>query len=530
LSVRISLQSKYIPIIFLLAANIICGLIVFRDYGLSWDEPLFYDYAQALGYAYSPREWFSGDFNLDKAYGASASDHANRGPAYILLVRQPEKLLESLGLDRASAWHLINFLTFQLGVYFIYRLCLRWMRPWSAFGAAALFSTQPLLWGHAFINPKDPPFLVFITGSLWLGFEMVDRLAKGSAINKNQILYVILSAFFLGIATSIRVLGPLAGLFVFVYALMHPDIKLVKLLPAFSLYSIIAILTMFITWPFLWPNPLARFIDVTRFMSANPTQLAVLFNGEIFRADELPRRYLPALLGLTLTESVWPLFFLGLMIRLLSQFITASKQIVDYKLRKTELVLMLAWFLFPFVYVIMRHPPMYDGIRHFLFILPPVFIMAGMAFDKVLDLIQTPLIPAFLIIALLLPGIRAIIQLHPYEYTYYNVFIGGTGGAFRKFETDYWLTCYKEALEKYQKINNGRSDIFVKREPYIAAYYADSNTTIRDYRAEFGKIKSGDLILVNTRSNEDLKTFRDAPVMLTIGRAGADFCYIKKVP
>ena len=55
-------------IFILLAVNILIGLLVFRNYGYSWDEPLFYDYADALGYAYTPREWFSGDFDLQLAF------------------------------------------------------------------------------------------------------------------------------------------------------------------------------------------------------------------------------------------------------------------------------------------------------------------------------------------------------------------------------------------------------------------------------------------------------------------------------
>ena len=46
------------PILLLVTINIAIGLFIFRDYGYSWDEPLFYDYGDALGYAYSPREWF----------------------------------------------------------------------------------------------------------------------------------------------------------------------------------------------------------------------------------------------------------------------------------------------------------------------------------------------------------------------------------------------------------------------------------------------------------------------------------------
>ena len=152
------------PIYILLAANILVGLFVFRDYGLSWDEPLFYDYADALGYAYSPSEWFSGHFDVNNSYGASGDDHKTRGPAYLFLAREPVYLLEALGSDSASAWHLVNFLFFQLGVYFLYRLSIRWMKPSAALAASAFFAWQPLLWGHAFINPKDPPFLVFFSG------------------------------------------------------------------------------------------------------------------------------------------------------------------------------------------------------------------------------------------------------------------------------------------------------------------------------------------------------------------------------
>ena len=145
------------PILILLIINIVVGLFTFRDYGLSWDEPLFYDYANALGYAYTPSEWFSGNFDLENAYGASGTDHANRGPAYILLAQPVVSVLESFGIDNAASWHLVNFLTFQFGVYLLYRLAKKWINSSAALAAAALFAWQPLLWGHAFINPKDPP-------------------------------------------------------------------------------------------------------------------------------------------------------------------------------------------------------------------------------------------------------------------------------------------------------------------------------------------------------------------------------------
>ena len=170
---------------------------------------------------------------------------------------------------------------------------------------------------------------------------------------------------------------------------------------------------------------------------------------------------------------------------------------------------------------------MYDGYRHFLFMLPPIFIFTGFAFEKLFEMVRIRWIAGAFVFILLAPAIYNLIQLHPYEYTYYNSFTGGTSGAFRNFETDYWLTCYKEAVEQFNVPN---SQLFIKREPYIAAYYANKSIAIRDYRTEFGKIQSGDFVLVNTRANEDIKTFKGAPVVLQIRRGNAVFCEIKQVP
>jgi hypothetical protein len=170
---------------------------------------------------------------------------------------------------------------------------------------------------------------------------------------------------------------------------------------------------------------------------------------------------------------------------------------------------------------------MYDGYRHFLFMLPPIFVFAGFAFEKIFEIVKKRWVMSVITFILLAPGVYNLAQLHPYQYAYYNSFTGGTSGAFRTYETDYWLTCYKDAIEQFDKPN---TQLFVKREPYIAAYYADENIAIRDYRTEFGNIQPGNFVLVNTRANEDIKTFKGAPVVLQIRRGNAVFCEIKQIP
>lgn len=522
------------PILILLAVNIIAGLFIFRDYGYSWDEPLFYDYGNALGYAYSPREWFSGSFDVDNSYGISGDDHKTRGPAYLFLSRQPVYLLEALGLDQASAWHLVNFLFFQLGVYFLYRLSRRWMSSDAALAASALFAWQPLLWGHAFINPKDPPFLTFFLASVCLGFEMVDKIATEQ---KPKISVAILPAIVLGITTSIRVLGPLAGLLVFVYfavVILQNKTLRVAVSPwlRFFAYGSITVVAMFLTWPYLWENPVTRFIDVFRLMSDNPTTLSVLFGGEIYRAGELPRRYLPFMLVTTLSEPVWFLFILGVFTGYRKLTTDDSSQKIS---KLVTVTLTLLWFIVLVAYALIRRPAMYDGFRHFQFIIPPIFIFAGFAFDFLIEKLRqlSPYshswLHAGLVFVVLAPGLVGIARLHPYEYTYYNSFIGGTSGAFRSYETDFWLTCYKEAVEELNAINDPVT-LFVNREAYIADYYANENINVRERRDALDEVQTGDYILVNTRTNEDRRILRDVESSIQIQRGNAIFCIIKRAP
>jgi hypothetical protein len=236
------------PLPALLIALLAGGVLVFRDYGQTWDEPLFYKYGDALGYAYSPANWFSGHFNLNLSYGPSGDDHKTRGPGYLLLAREPVYGLEDLGVSGPSAWHLVNFITFVVGVYFIYGLTRRFAGRWPAAFGAAFFATQPLLWGHAFINPKDMPFMVFFLGSVWLGFGMVDRLTVSvHAAHWRTLGQILLPGVMLGLASANRVLGPLAGLLVVAYlASRRPSLRAWMWITA---YGLLALITMVALWP-----------------------------------------------------------------------------------------------------------------------------------------------------------------------------------------------------------------------------------------------------------------------------------------
>jgi hypothetical protein len=525
------------PILLLLAALLLAGLFTFGDYGLSWDEPLFYDYAESIQGAY--QGWDKLD---ESVYGRSPADHKNRGPAYLLLAQPLVDGLLAIGLDLAAAWHLVNFVVFYLvGATFFYWLMLRWVSPLAAIFSTAFFVFQPLIWGHAFINPKDTIFMAFFIASVYLGLRWVDWLSRSSRPGNWLLLQkVFWPAIVFGFTISVRILAPLAGLIVLLYALLtlKKSFWARANLVSMFLFATLAFVAMLVTWPYLWANPLTRLYEVIALMSAHPASILVLFEAQLYPAYELPWTYLPKLLVITLTEPTWLLFALGLAGALWKKS--------EWK----SLGLMFLWFLIPFLYVVLQRPPLSDNFRHFLFMLPPVFIFGGIGFDRILWAVskiqlavfgnqplnlerlplrhgfasQGRLFNIFLAGILLLPGIWGIVRLHPYQYTYYNSLPSKT---YRVYENDYWLTCYKEAIE-WVRENEPGQPLYIHREFRMAAYYGDG-MDLRDLRYETpDTLTEPALLLFSTRANFDQRSeFRREPVIHVIGREGVEFCLLK---
>ncbi|HET9913827.1 MAG TPA: hypothetical protein VFQ13_18175, partial [Anaerolineales bacterium] len=147
---------KYILTLWFIS-NLLIGLFIVRDFGVSYDEPEYYVYAQNSVDAY--RSFFA----LAYVPVFGPHDLPNYGPAFIIFPELVIRLLKLIfpNLFAADIWHFSYFLLFQLGGLCLYSLARRWFGNWSAWGILLLYTSQPLLWGHAFINPKDIPFMVF---------------------------------------------------------------------------------------------------------------------------------------------------------------------------------------------------------------------------------------------------------------------------------------------------------------------------------------------------------------------------------
>jgi hypothetical protein len=106
----------------------------------------------------------------------------------------------------------------------------------------------------------------------------------------------------------------------------------------------------------------------------------------------------------------------------------------------------------PVSFLIMRHATLYDGVRHTLFVIPMLAVLASWALLRLAPYLRRVVVPAMVLSAIYVIAVMAnLVILHPLEYIATNAIAGGTPGSYDRFELDYWSVAGTEALRRLER-------------------------------------------------------------------------------
>jgi hypothetical protein len=182
-----------------------------------------------------------------------------------------------------------------------------------------------------------------------------------------------------------------------------------------------------------------------------------MFDGALVSVPDMPWSYLPTLFALQLPEVLLALLFAGV----IGTIISLSHTDVPAR-RKTILLMLTLAATLPLVIAMEKRPALYNGIRHFVFVIPPMTVLAGLAFGWGMNWLKEnrrswqPAALAVFTFGLLLP-LSEMVRLHPYEYTHFNHIAGTVRSADNLFMLDYWGLALKQA-------SDGLRDELVERQ------------------------------------------------------------------
>jgi hypothetical protein len=117
--------------------------------------------------------------------------------------------------------------------------------------------------------------------------------------------------------------------------------------------------------------------------------------------------------------------------------------------RRRGIFVVTAAVILPIGILIIQRTKLYDGVRHVLFVIPMLSIIAGAGFRTLLPLLRRARL-VFAMGAGLWIGneVITLAKLHPLEYVAMNTLAGGTRGAYGRFELDYLAVATTEALRR----------------------------------------------------------------------------------
>ncbi len=404
--------------------------LTFSDYGMTFDESGVYARGVGLDH-YLVHDDFTG-FMIP----SPKDDQEFYGHLYgmVLNLLNPSQSLENN--------HRLNML-FAL---FLFITLYEWLlsltgKPWSILLGPVFLFLCPRFMGDIPANPKDMPFAVFYFLGL-CGISYFHRRPQTHPLAKALGLGILF-----GLAQTSRMLGfTLFGIYLifdsYFYFLSGKAslwgwfAKLKESLGTLALAFMTSCLLMAATWPYLGANLFNHLIGLLHMASEFTWKNNVLFMGQEINSTALPWTYLPV--WLAVTTPLFLIFLLGLSLWKTPRFLKNEAWILGI----TALGLNLG------LYLILK-PVLYDGLRHFLFLLPIIVLLASLA---AIDWIANPFKPKFgyVLAALVWVNMAAVgvhlIRLHPYEYVYFNELTGGLSGSVGKFDNDYWGASFKEGV------------------------------------------------------------------------------------
>lgn len=296
--------------------------------------------------------------------------------------------------------------------------------------AALSLSLYPLFWSEAhFNNEKDIPETVY-----W-GF-FIFCIWKG--VISNSWKWILVSGFLFGLALGTKlniifipavILPWLAILLIPKYRQNRLSIKMIvmknwKILLSGLMIPITGFTLFFISWPYLWADPVNHIAGVLTFYRkiGITNNINTDFLGP-FGINTYPTQWI------IYTTPVVILFFS--VIGIISIFPRIKKE------KDKISILFLLWLIVPILRVTLPKATIYGGIRQIMEYIPALAIFAGLgglivrnwlAHRLPKSIFPRTVASVFVVIAFL-PIFIKLIQIHPNENVYFNFLIGGLSGA-----------------------------------------------------------------------------------------------------
>ncbi|HMC10544.1 MAG TPA: glycosyltransferase family 39 protein, partial [Pirellulaceae bacterium] len=294
-----ALESRWFDLLAMAAVVLLAlfAALTFRDYGLGWDDYTHAQYGDLLLSLYSS--------GFHDARALSFVNLYLYGGGFDMAAAL---IAKALPFDLFETRRLVGAAVGIAGIAITWRIGRRIGGPLAGFLSLVLLATCPLYYGHMFMNPKDAPFAVAMALFLLGLVRLLDQYPRPCPTT----LFIIGAGFGLSIGSRImagfgviEAIGALVLLFAIEARGDGSGVashRIGRLVLALIPSAILAYATMALIWPWSVVNPLNPLAAIEIFSHFFEKPWQELFDGMLIEPPDMPRSYVPTLLGLKLPE------------------------------------------------------------------------------------------------------------------------------------------------------------------------------------------------------------------------------------
>ena len=370
----------------------------------------------------------------------------------------------------------------------------------NALGLALLSFVHPILFGHGYANIKDIAQVSLFSTSLYL-------LVRGTLTSSIKIFILGSIVWGMGLATKFNAvyIPVIWTIWYVIFNFQFPlrkdsgqsifnqtkqnEIKTKKiikqiiislniLLSRLFILLIIGGAVGFVMWPYLWSDPSVRVQEVIRYFTTVGTGYRVFWDNILYIVGYDRSLWWYPWSNMLLSTPILILFFflVGLLVVISTRIMHLFGVIrLNGKYDSARLVLLL-WFFVPLTRSLLPKTAFYDGIRHFMEIVPVMILLTGIGITTVGHALGTiggnkrfssqAAQITILICIVIIVGFNTIGQF-PYSSGYYNRF---AVDANTRFDRDIEGLTVKEGIDWLHK-KYGRVQLWAPVSGHQTWYY-----------------------------------------------------------
>jgi hypothetical protein len=495
----------------------------FRDYAISNDEGVQHHYGELIITYYRSGFKVRDLFTFDNLYlYGGLFDIIAVGLAYVIPV------------DPYELRHVLCAMTGIGGVAASAATARLIAGPRAGLVSAVLLALCGAWYGAMFNHTKDIPFAAAMMGATLFVIRIARQLPSPRPVD------LLGFGLLAGAALGIRSLGLLLpfylGLAVVVSLPWQERLEIcagfaaktaLRIVPAVALAAFV----MVIAWPWAALSPFNAIRGLLAFSEFHYA-IRTMFAGRVYEMADVPRLYVPGYLFVRV-----PLITLaGAALGIVSSFLWPFRP--QTWSRRRDLILTSSAIVFPVAFQVLFRGPAFTGMRHFLFVLPPLATLAGVGLSELIDVFEmwsgrlASSVIALICACCLWDGVT-LVRLHPYENLSYNSLIGGLPGAFRRYDLDYWFNSMPEAIHLLEAFVRDRmpAEAGEPSKIYSVAVCGerpafDQTVTLPELRWDFrSKWEESEFFIAPTQMNCDQDL--DGEIIGIVERLGVPIAYVK---